>query len=133
MLNSFLFLTFLLDIVRTRTLWLRSRDPVNHAIAYLAAATVLVKVMLVALEALQKTRLYPAFQHSPPEATSNIYNRSFFWWLNPLFRSGFGRVLDIDDLFALDKHLKAGYWRPRFLSACTPGECYRPPPLSKTP
>jgi ATP-binding cassette subfamily C (CFTR/MRP) protein 1 len=123
LLNIFLLLSILLDIAHARTLWLRAFGSINHVIAYVSAAAILVKASLVGLEALGKTRWFLArFQASPPESTSNIYNRSLFWWLNPLFRVGYRRVLDIDDLFALDKFLSAAYWQSRFLSAYTLGE-----------
>jgi hypothetical protein len=81
------------------------------------------KAILLVLEALRKRRLLrPKFQTSPPEATSGIYERSFFCWLNSLIRLGFGRVLDIEDLFTLDKHLFAAYLQARFRPAWDSGE-----------
>src|SRR5689334_16131041 len=88
-LSIFLFTSLLFDIARSRTLWLRAADGVNHAIAYVSTAAVAVKALVLVLEALGKRRLLrPEYQDYPPEATSGIYNRSFFWWLNPLFRLG---------------------------------------------
>lgn len=89
----------------------------ENSLAYLAVTAVVVKGFLLVIEALSKRRvLRPEFRGYGygPEATSGLYNRSFFWWLNPLFWKGFqkGRVLDVDkrgDLPELDKHLQAGY------------------------
>ncbi|KAK3322938.1 P-loop containing nucleoside triphosphate hydrolase protein [Apodospora peruviana] len=120
LLCVFLFATLLFDITRTRSLWLRSLDPLglNDDIAYVSVASVIVKAAVLVLEALNKTRLlHQKYRAYPPEATSGIFNRSFFWWLNPLFRSGFGRVLGVDDLFTLDKHLQASYLHTRFRAA----------------
>ena len=123
LLSLFLLLTLLFDIVRTRSLWIRAENAVSFAIAYLSVAAVVAKGAVLALESLRKTRwLSPQFQAAPPEATSGVLDRSFFWWLNPLFRAGFRRVLDVDDLFALDKHLKSEYWFPRFRSTWDRGE-----------
>ncbi|KAK4201212.1 putative ABC transporter [Triangularia verruculosa] len=129
-INSFLLATLLFDIARARTLWLREPYAVSldqdddsfdinkeNSLAYLAITAVVVKGFLLVIEALNKRKLlrpeYRGYGYGP-EAASGIYNRSFFWWLNPLFWRGFkkGRVLDVDkrgDLPELDKHLQANY------------------------
>ncbi|KAK0716329.1 ABC transporter [Lasiosphaeris hirsuta] len=134
LLNTFIFFTLLFDITRARTLLLRaSNSSQNHGIAYVFTAGVAVKITVLVLEALEKRRfLLAEYQNCPAEATASLYNRSFFWWLNPLFRQGFKRVLDVDDLYTLDKHLKASYWRPRFLNAWSPGHSKSPYSLLKS-
>jgi hypothetical protein len=124
LLTFFLLLTLLFDIVHTRTLWMRRGDGVDRGLAYLSAATVVVKGTVLALEASRKTKwLKPQIRaKNPPEATSGILDRSFFWWLNPLFLSGYRRTLDVDDLFHLDKHLTSSYWYPRFRAAWDKGK-----------
>jgi hypothetical protein len=124
LLNTFLLVTVLFDIVHTRTLWLRAVDHLNQVIAYLATAAVVIKFITLVLEALDKRRLLrPEYRGYPPEATSNIYNRSFFWWLNPLFRQGYSHELVVDDLFVLDKHIRASYCYRRFQGAWSSGQC----------
>lgn len=119
-LNTFLFATLLFDIVHARTLWLRAANHVEDIISYVATAAAAVRSALVVLEALDKRRsLRPEYQAYPPEATTSLYNRTFFWWLNPLFLQGFRREIDVDDLFVLDKHLKASYGYQRFHTAWT--------------
>ncbi|KAK3903067.1 ABC transporter [Staphylotrichum tortipilum] len=109
-INTFLLATLLLDIAHARTSWLRAGDDLGIAIACISIAAVVVKSVVLVLEALSKRRLLrPEYQLYPPEATSSIYNRSFFWWLNPLFRQGFGHELALDDLSVLDKHVRAAY------------------------
>ncbi|AEO61238.1 ABC transporter [Thermothelomyces thermophilus ATCC 42464] len=116
-IGVFLFATLLCDIAYTRTLWLRAGDQLHHNIAILATAAVATKASILVLEALDKRGTFrPEFQDYPPEATSSIFNRAFFWWLNPLFKQGFRRDLDVDDLFLLDKHLRASYGFARFQS-----------------
>jgi hypothetical protein len=130
LINTYLLATLLFDITHARTLWLRAADHVNHNIAYISTAAVVVKSVVLILEALDKRRsLRPEYQAYPPEATSSIYNRSFFWWLNPLFRQGFSRDLVVDDLFVLDKHLQASYCYTRFQAAWKSGE-YLPSSVS---
>ncbi len=122
-INTYLAATVLFDVAHTRTLWLRADDYFNYVVAYISAAALVVKSIVLVLEALDKRRLLrPEFEHYPPEATSSIYNRSFFWWLNPLFCRGFSHEIDIDDLFALDKHLQAAYSSRRFQAAWGLGE-----------
>ncbi|KAK3311692.1 P-loop containing nucleoside triphosphate hydrolase protein [Chaetomium strumarium] len=127
LIGTFLLATLLFDIAHARTLWLRASlyssfgGSISNAIAYLAVAACVVKgCVVLVLEAVEKRRasLRDRFREYPPEATASIFNRGFFWWLNPLFRRGFfGRELDVDDLFVLDKHLRAEYCFARFQAA----------------
>ncbi|KAH1363877.1 hypothetical protein KXX63_005425 [Aspergillus fumigatus] len=92
----------------TRTLWLRSSGQTDETIAILTSVTVGIKFLLLILEAVEKRHILRKGQSGyPPEATAGIFNRSFFLWLNPLFRSGFSKILDVEDLFDLDKHLSS--------------------------
>jgi hypothetical protein len=124
LLNGYLLVTLLFDISHARTLWLRAADHLNqHIIPYICTAAVVVKLIVLVLEALHKRRwLRSEYRAYPPEATSSLYSRSFFWWLNPLFRQGYGRELEVDDLFVLDKHLQASYCYKRFSAAWNSGE-----------
>ncbi|KAB5511355.1 P-loop containing nucleoside triphosphate hydrolase protein [Coniochaeta sp. 2T2.1] len=118
LLGSYLFSTILFDIAHARTLWLRALNNTNHAIASLAVAAVVVKLGLIVLEAFEKRRLLsPQHRSCPPEAAASMYNRYFFWWLNPMFLNGFGRILEIDHLFQLDKKLAAARCHQSFKAA----------------
>ncbi|OCL10209.1 hypothetical protein AOQ84DRAFT_3965, partial [Glonium stellatum] len=115
LLNVYLLFTLLFDAAQSRTLWLQRY---NHTIAIVFTVTVAVKLLLVLLEAKEKQSiLQPEYACYPPEATSGIYNRSFFWWQNTLFRKGFSNALSIDSLFTLDKHLMSEYMQDKFQSA----------------
>lgn len=107
-INLYLAVTLLFDIAKTRTLWLRDPGGINKSIAIVTSLGVGIKSLLFLLEALEKRRfLRPEYKGYSPEALAGIYNRSFFWWLNPLFKSGFSKILAVDDLFVLDKQLEA--------------------------
>jgi len=124
-LNSYLFVTILCDIAHARTLWLRAEDGTSSlSIASLAVACIVTKAVLLVFEALEKRRLLqPEYWSScPPEATGSIYNRYFFWWLNPLFYNGFNNVLEVGGLFHLDKHLGARYCHQKFQIAWGAGQ-----------
>ncbi|KAL1959109.1 hypothetical protein VTO42DRAFT_2896 [Malbranchea cinnamomea] len=106
LLNGYFFFTLLFDSARARTLWMRETGDTSQMIAFAFTATVVLKFFMLLFEATEKRwMLRPQYKAYPPEATSGILNRSFFVWLNSLFWAGFGRLLVIDDLFALDKHL----------------------------
>jgi ATP-binding cassette subfamily C (CFTR/MRP) protein 1 len=106
LLNGYLFVSLLCDIVHSRTLWLRSKDK----IAGNFSACVALKFVILILEAVGKRHLLTdRHQTSSPEATSGIYSRSFFWWLNPLFLEGSHHTFSLKDLYSLDKHLLTKY------------------------
>lgn len=103
--NIFLFFTLLFDATRARTIWLQQY---NHLLAIAMTASVALKAIVLVLESVDKRRfLRPDYASYPPEATSGIFNRGVFWWLNPLLQRGFSKLLRIDDLYTLDKHLRS--------------------------
>ena len=103
LLNIYLFFSLLFDIARARTLWLQQY---NRTIAIVFTASVAVKFVLVLLEGFEKRGLLRAdYKGYPPEATSGIYSKSFFFWLRSLLQNGYRRLLRVDDLFVLDKSL----------------------------
>jgi hypothetical protein len=53
------------------------------------------------------------YRHHPPEATANVWARTLFWWLNPLFSKGFARLLSIEDLYSMDSKLATFHLRER--------------------
>ncbi len=80
--------------------------------------------MILVLEALEKRKILKEdCQSYPPEATSGVYNRALFWWLNPLFMKGFRKTFSISDLYALDKHLAAPYLHVLLGTAWVKGSC----------
>ena len=114
-IQLYLSLTILLDATRVRTLWLQSY---NNAVAAVTTVSFVVKFLLVIFEAIEKRSiLHPQWKSTSPEATSGLYSRSVFWWLNGLFRIGFKRSLHMEDLLPLDKHLTCGYLYDRLHTA----------------
>jgi ATP-binding cassette subfamily C (CFTR/MRP) protein 1 len=108
-LNIYLLISIAFDSVQVRTLYLRNSP---KAISALSAATVGIKITLFGLEALSKRRyLRFPYQNLSPETTSGIISLSLFWWLNPIFLRGLGRILTLNDLFITDQALLS---RPLF-------------------
>ncbi|KAF2186291.1 canalicular multispecific organic anion transporter 1 [Zopfia rhizophila CBS 207.26] len=115
LLNIYLLLTVLFDAARSRSLSVSGH---YEMISVLFTTRVGVKLFLAIFEAKGKTNiLLPEYANCPPEATSGVYNRVFFWWQNDLFRRGFSNTLSVDDLFDLDKHLRSEYLQKLIQSA----------------
>ncbi|PLB55396.1 putative ABC transporter [Aspergillus steynii IBT 23096] len=115
LLNSYLFLTLLLDIARARTLFLSS--DFNSEIVYssIFCASVGLKTTILLLEACQKARwlTWDATKHSPEE-TSGIFSLGVFLWLNRLFMAGYKHVLTMDSLYPLDSTFDAQALHEKF-------------------
>jgi len=103
LLNIYLLVSLVFDAVQVRTLYLRKEEP---TILGLFSADIGLKGILLLLESTSKRKwLRFPYNGYSPETTSGVFNRSFFWWLNPLLSSGFRKLLTIDDLFATDVEL----------------------------
>ncbi|KAL4914137.1 P-loop containing nucleoside triphosphate hydrolase protein [Aspergillus aurantiobrunneus] len=108
LLNVYLSVTLLFDIAKARTLWLRQTGGTSKAIAALTSVTVVLKLILLLLESTEKRSILRVeYRAYPPEATGGIFNKTLFWWLNPLFRQGLSQSLAVDDLYVLDKQLSS--------------------------
>lgn len=119
LLNSYLFLTLLLDAAQARTLFLSSDDK-KAEIAYSSVftATVALKVGILLLEAHRKSRWIKwndEKEHSPEE-TSGIFSLGVFFWLNRIFLEGYRKVLTVKDLYPLDSALDGQVLHDRFSS-----------------
>ncbi|GKZ21921.1 hypothetical protein AbraIFM66951_007309 [Aspergillus brasiliensis] len=109
LLNSYLFLTLLLDIARARTLFLSSSGH-GSDVTYsnLFCASVGLKTAILVLEACQKAKwvVWDATKHSPEE-TSGIFSLGVFFWLNKLFWAGYRHTFTIESLYPLDSTFDA--------------------------
>ena len=113
-IGIYLLVSFPFDVVRVRTFYLL-RPFAARGIANLLALSLAVKFGVLVTEAVEKRSiLLEPYKDLPPESTSGIYNKSVFWWLNPLLRVGFGKNLDMSDLYDLDEALASANVRNRF-------------------
>ena len=79
-INAYLLLTLPFDVARARTLWL---GRATRAVAAAYTSTLGIKLIIIIAEAIEKRSiLLDRYRSASPEATSGIYSRSFFWWLN---------------------------------------------------
>ncbi|KAK0618964.1 ATPase-like protein [Immersiella caudata] len=102
--NGYLFITILLDIAQTRTLWLASSNVDELSFTRLFTSGVAVKAAVLVLESVQKTRWIESYdrkQHSPEE-TAGLFGLTAFAWLNRIFLRGYNKILTMDDLYPLD-------------------------------
>ena len=117
-IESYLSVSVLFDAARVRTLWLQGY---NNPLAVATTILLVIKISLLCIEAIGKGHfLRREWKSSSPEATSGIFGKSFFLWLNPLFWVGFSRSLAIDDLLPLDKHLSSDYLYYKLRGKFTP-------------
>ena len=121
-LNVYLLVSLVFDSVQVRTLFLRHDTP--PSLVVLSTTSVSAKAVLLILEA-QSKRPYLKFPYRsyPPEATSGILNRSFFWWINSLFIGGFRRLLSVNDLYAPDVGLSSKPLQVRMQKAWNQSTC----------
>jgi hypothetical protein len=94
-INIYLLFTLPFDIAQSRTLWI---DRATNSIAAVYTSAIGIKLMIIVTEAIEKRHiLLQQYQSISPEATSGIYSRSFFFWLNKLMTTGFNKVLSNED------------------------------------
>ncbi|KAF7158902.1 hypothetical protein CNMCM5623_004081 [Aspergillus felis] len=91
-----------LDAVRARTIWaVQTRTFFIVFVVGLGCDTV-----KFIFECLEKAGHQPQDRDQlPRETTGNVFNRNFFWWLNPLLVRGFKEVLEVEKLSAIDERV----------------------------
>ena len=104
LLNCWLVLSIILDIPQTRTLYL---IPGAFQLAAVFSAALAAKLLLLLLEAWDKTPLIIENKALPSETTSGVLSRTFFLWLNALFWRGYRKVISFDDLDPIDSSLRS--------------------------
>jgi hypothetical protein len=108
LLNTYLFLTLLLDAAQARTLFLSSNDKPELIYSSIFCAALALKTGILLLEAYQKNKwiTWDKEKHSPEE-TSGIFSLGVFFWLNKMFLIGYKNILTIEDLYPLDSSFDA--------------------------
>lgn len=116
LLNSYLFLTLLLDATQARTFFLLSGDKPELTYSSIFIAAIAFKAGILLLEAQRKSKWvnWDEKEHSPEE-TSGIFSLGVFFWLNKIFLDGYKKVLTIKDLYPLDSSLSAESLHEKFL------------------
>ena len=119
-LDLYLSLSSLLNIARTRTLWLLAAGTPAPILMIVNLSLTLFALILESIE--EKKRL----ANGSPEEFSGIWARISFSWLFPLLRKGYVKVLSQDDLPSLDTRLQSRLLRRQLITTWSKCE----PPLS---
>ncbi|MCJ1311900.1 hypothetical protein MMC25_005573 [Agyrium rufum] len=115
LLNVYLLFSLLFDVIQARTLYLMKE---SSSISGIFTASIGLKLALLILETQEKRPiLRDPYRRLSPEATSGIFSRSFFWWLNGLFIEGFRSILTFESLFDIDAELDSRPLRDRMQEA----------------
>lgn len=96
-------------------------NSIQSAQARLFTASIAVKVIVLCLESLPKTKwiYWDAAEHSPEESSS-FFSLGVYFWLNKLFLRGYRGVMDLDDLYPLDAGMAAEKLYARFSQKVRP-------------
>jgi ATP-binding cassette, subfamily C (CFTR/MRP), member 1 len=104
-INAYLLFTLPFDAAQVRTKWIRGNGPAASGVL---TSVLAIKLLVLISEATEKRRILSRPYADPsPEATSGLYSRGLFWWLNSLFRLGFRHVVNDNDLFPVDRELQS--------------------------
>jgi ATP-binding cassette subfamily C (CFTR/MRP) protein 1 len=104
---AYLLCTLFFDVARARTEWVQHQ---HIAFAGVLSTSLAVKLVLLALESVEKRR-YLAIppDEKPPstESTSGPFSRGFFVWLSGLLRTGYASLLTVSSLPAIYERLQS--------------------------
>lgn len=106
LLNAYLFLSTLFDAAQARSLWMSAATGSEKSYTGILTASIALKVVAILLESMRKEQWlnWDRKDHSPEE-TAGLYGLGVFSWLNSLFLRGYKNVLELPDLFPLDRHM----------------------------
>lgn len=116
---AYLLLSGLFDAAQLRTLLMMGSRKVLSSVL---SASMLFKLTLLTLEGRSKARvLTEPYKQLAPESISGIVGRALFWWVNPLFHSGYRRLLLASDIYPVDADMHSEQLRDRLkgLMACS--------------
>ncbi|KAK3365047.1 ABC transporter [Lasiosphaeria ovina] len=97
LLNAYIFLSLLFDIVQARTAWLVASNTLGVVQARLCTASAAFKALSLVLESQHKTRWLQVKQHI----------LTLYAWMKRMFWDGYKGPLSLDTLYALDHEMTA--------------------------
>lgn len=105
LISVYLVASVVFDAVQVRTLFNVGND---IAIPVTLCASIAIKLIITVLEAREKRAyLRQPFSSYPPETIANTFNRTFLWWLNRTFVTGFRKLMTHDDLDSTSSELRS--------------------------
>lgn len=122
-LEIYLFLTLLFDIIRTRTLWLIDA---GHTGAVVFTSSLVLKAVVLGLEVHGKrgSWINPEDYLRSREETSGAFGQAFLSWLIHLINTGYRKDLALPDLYPLPHEMQSENVGARFDLHCTRRESY---------
>ncbi|KAL7947355.1 P-loop containing nucleoside triphosphate hydrolase protein [Trichoderma barbatum] len=109
-LDLYLSISSILNIARTRTLWLLAAGSPVPILMTLNLSLTLFALILESIE--ERKRL----SNGSPEEFSGIWSRISFSWLIPLLKTGYDKVLSQEDLPNLDTRLQSRLLRHQLIT-----------------
>lgn len=101
----YLFASIAFDVVQTRTLFISGSV---LSIPVTLCCSIATKMAVLYLEASEKRAyLRVPYNSYPPEAVASTFNRTFLWWLNRIFFTGFRKLMTLDDLRSTTSELRS--------------------------
>lgn len=104
LLCVFLAITIILDSARCRTLWLLVRldsQATGAAASFTVSLAIKAALLFLVSQRESPEPVFPGSSSQCPDNSAGLFSISCYWWLNPLVRLGYSRVLGLDDLYSL--------------------------------
>lgn len=104
LLQLYLLVTLIMQVVHLRTIWIRQDDIVLQG---LGIGQVVSCAMFLAAESGGKQHILLTKQRRSPQDVNDLFSERLFWWLNHLFKRGYRSMLAPSDLDQTDEDLSS--------------------------
>ncbi|KAI1858524.1 uncharacterized protein JN550_012571 [Neoarthrinium moseri] len=111
LLSLYLSALTIVDIARVRTLWLIGNGSRESSV--MTATLILTGIALILESIEKKSSLAKDKRAGAPEEYSGVWIRTAFAWLLATFRTGYARIITLDDLPSLDTRLESKVLRAK--------------------
>lgn len=128
-IEMYLFFATLLNLARTRTLWMAQE---STAIPAIFTTSMVVQAVGILFESWEKRRLLrEPYSEWAAETTGGTFNKALFTWLCPILLTGSRQLLTLSDLPPLDPKLESEKLETEFNEAWENGTPQIPLPASQ--
>ncbi|KAM3449508.1 hypothetical protein NHJ6243_009960 [Beauveria neobassiana] len=114
-ISAYLFISFVADILRVRTLWLMGT---YTNVAAILSSSLAIKLILLWLENIGKhPLLLEKHTNISDEETAGLFSRGLFFWLSRLMITGSRQVLKLHTLLSIHQRINSSATFPRIQKA----------------
>ncbi|KAM3470243.1 hypothetical protein MY8738_009823 [Beauveria namnaoensis] len=114
-ISAYLFISFVADIPRVRTLWLMGT---YTNVAVILSSSLAIKLILLWLENIGKhPLLLEKHTNISDEETAGLFSRGLFFWLSRLMITGSRQVLNLHTLLSIHQRINSSATFPRLQKA----------------